>query len=95
VSRELFSRLGRKGLTNIYFVGGLHFDAMSCIIVLSKGRNMKEQYLNLLGDFNKLSDWIDSLSHEQRIELRNELEVAGCNKLARNLYYDYDKQCWI
>jgi hypothetical protein len=27
----------RKGLTNISFVGGLHFGAMSCIIVLSKG----------------------------------------------------------
>jgi hypothetical protein len=56
---------------------------------------MKEKYLNLLGDFNKLSDWIDSLSHEQRIELRKELETAKCDKIARNLYYDYDKQCWI
>jgi hypothetical protein len=57
---------------------------------------MKELYYKLLNkDDDKLSDIIDSMSHGDRIKLRKELETDGCNQLARNLYYDYDKQTWI
>lgn len=58
---------------------------------------MKDLYLTLLREKedDKLSDLVDSLSHVERIALRMELVKAGCNELARNLYYDYDKQTWI
>jgi hypothetical protein len=58
---------------------------------------MRDLYLRLMneGQDNQLSDLIDSMPHAERIELREELEKEGCNKLARNLYYDYDKQTWI
>ena len=56
---------------------------------------MKEHYLNLLEDYVKLSNWIDTLSYEERVKLREELESDKCDKLIKNLYFDYDKQCWI
>jgi hypothetical protein len=56
---------------------------------------MKDIYLSLLNDFDKLSDYVDSLSHADRIELRESLVSVECDKLARSLFYDYDKQCWI
>lgn len=54
-----------------------------------------EKYLGLVDDFKTLMDWVDCLNYNERIKLRNELENIGCDKLIKNLYYDYDKQCWI
>ena len=41
-----------------------------------------------------LSNFVDTLSHAQRIELRIELEYHNIPTL-RNLYYDYGRQEWI
>lgn len=56
---------------------------------------MKEQYLSLLNDFNALSDFVDSLTQAQKIELRETLEAEKSDKLIKPLYYDYDKQCYF
>ena len=42
-----------------------------------------------------VADAVDTLTHAERIELRTALEAMGYQKLVKNLYYDYDKQCWI
>ena len=54
-----------------------------------------EKYLGMVDDFDTVVEWVDCLSYAERIQLRGELERLGCDKLVRNLYYDYDKQCWI
>lgn len=58
---------------------------------------MKQIYLKYLetASHDELSDWVDTLTHGERIELRQELEKDGCKQLIRSLYFDYDKQVWI
>jgi hypothetical protein len=53
---------------------------------------MKEQYLNLVNDFNSLNDFVDSLTQAQKIELREALEAEKSDKLIMPLYYDYENQ---
>jgi len=45
-------------------------------------------------DINRLSDFVDTLSHPERIVLRESLEKTK-TKLIRTLYFDYQKQVWI
>jgi hypothetical protein len=45
--------------------------------------------------FLALIDKIDTLSWAERIRLREDLEKVGCQRLVKNLYYDYEKQAWI
>jgi hypothetical protein len=52
-------------------------------------------YNALIGDINALSDWVDTLSHAGRKELREALVACGSQYLIKPLYYDYAKQCWI
>jgi hypothetical protein len=56
---------------------------------------MKEQYLSLVADFNALNDFVDSLSKDQKIELRGALEAEKSDKLIMPLYYDYENQCYF
>lgn len=43
----------------------------------------------------ELSDVVDTLSHDERRELRSGLEAIGCRKLLANLFYDYEAQVWV
>lgn len=56
---------------------------------------MREQYLSLVNDFNALSDFVDTLTKEQKIELREALEAEKSKFLIKTLYYDYDLQCYF
>lgn len=56
---------------------------------------MKNEYLSLVNDFNALSDFVDSLTQAQKIELREALEAEKCDKLIMPLYYDYENQCYF
>lgn len=56
---------------------------------------MKEQYLSLVTDFNALNDFVDNLSKDQKIELREALEAEKSDKLIMPLYYDYENQCYF
>jgi hypothetical protein len=44
---------------------------------------------------SELLDLIESMTHSERVELRNELTKIGENRQLRSLYYDYAKQVWI
>lgn len=56
-----------------------------------------KRYLSLINDLStaRCEQFVDSLSHAERIELRQYLELFGCQKLIRSLYYDYASQSWI
>lgn len=56
-----------------------------------------EQYMKLAEtiDAGQLADLVETLTHAERVQLRAELEAAGCTKLIRSLYYDYKTQTWI
>lgn len=53
---------------------------------------MKEQYLSLVNDFKALNDFVDTLTTEQKIKLREELEAEKSKFLIMPLYYDYNTQ---
>lgn len=56
---------------------------------------MKLKELSQLNE-NELLDTINTLSNEERIELREYLESIGDRRhLARNLHYNYETQEWI
>lgn len=56
---------------------------------------MKEKYLSLVDDFNALNEFVDNLSQDQKIELREALEAIKSDKLIMPLYYDYENQCYF
>jgi hypothetical protein len=39
--------------------------------------------------------FVETLSDAERVELRKELERIGCQKIVRNLYFNYVTQKWI
>lgn len=45
--------------------------------------------------FAELEDAIDSMSWDERLDLRDALEAAGEDRILRNLSYDYQRQAWI
>ncbi len=45
--------------------------------------------------YSDLSQALDALSRQDRINLREALIAYGYDKLMRNLSYDYDKQEWF
>lgn len=45
--------------------------------------------------FYELSDAIDSMSDQERIVLRSQLESLGEKRIVRNLTYNYQTQKWI
>ena len=56
---------------------------------------MKEKYLSLVENFDALNDFVDELSKDQKIELREALEAEKSDKLIMPLYYDYENQCYF
>jgi len=56
---------------------------------------MKEKYLSLTNDFNALNDFVDGLTKEQKIALREALEAEKSDKLIMPLYYDYENQVYF
>lgn len=55
------------------------------------------KYLELAqnGTVHQVADFVDTLTDQERIELRTALELAQNAGLARNLYYNYNSQKWI
>lgn len=61
-----------------------------------------KKYIELINEskdfddiFYRLSDAIDSMSDQERKELRYQLESMGEKRILRNLTYNYETQKWI
>jgi len=87
--------LKRKDLDRIDF-----FDSETGKIIAYKNLKPKVSHIDTYKvfvdskDLDSLSDFVDSLSHPERIVLRESLEKSK-TKLIRTLYFDYKKQVWI
>ena len=46
-------------------------------------------------DFHELSDAINAMSTAERLVLQKQLLTEGCEKIMRNLFYNYQAQEWI
>lgn len=59
-------------------------------------KQLADQYLELAkGDYTDVAQFVETLTHAERIAVRDILESVHCSKLIRNLYYDYKQQLWI
>ncbi len=66
-------------------------------IVLLRGETMQYQEVEQMikNENMKIVDYIDTLTNEQRKQLRDELLKDGYKHLPRNLFYNYKTQEWI